>query len=191
MPEATPGSKHNCKQNWSYVTHFFHSPHLGQGRNIQPGQTVHASVAFCKEYFPKALLPRNSDSLMDWKSLVGSGTRYDVAWTKGRQHLLEMDIFDLSMAELVVNEIEVTINPDPVMWVHRLTVMTYSRMSVIECGYFMTDSNAVDSLADEGRETMQRVDGAARRLIMATPNLVFNAQVAVASAVALLCDDFG
>ena len=64
-------------------------------------------------------------------------------------------------------------------------------MSVIECGYPMTDSNALDSLADEGRETMQRVDGAARRLIMATPNLVFNAQVAVASAVALLCDDFG
>ena len=103
----------------------WHSLHRGQGRQIQPGQKVHASVAFCSKYYrPKAHIRGES-----WDMLVGSGTKFDTYWTRWWGDLLEMDIFDASTADTVIKKIQ-----DPsinkVVWVHRLTVMTWSRKFV-------------------------------------------------------------
>jgi hypothetical protein len=99
------------------------SLHRGRGRKIQPGQRVHASVAFCKKsYNPKA---RFSDKQKNnFSRLVGRGDKSDLKWTYGWEDRLEMDIFDASTAETTIQRLGET--QDPTVWVHRLTVMTWS-----------------------------------------------------------------
>lgn len=102
--------------------------HRGRGRKIQPGQKVHASVAFCdKKYCPKASLPIDKKQ-RQWKDLVHSGTKFGIEWTRGWEDLLEMDIFDASTAGTVIQQIEDAVNP--IVWVHRLTAMTWSGKSI-------------------------------------------------------------
>ena len=95
---------------------------------MQPGQMVHASVAFCKKYRPKALLPSNTE-LRNWDGLVDSGNKFATNWTQGWEDLLEMDIFDASTADMVIQRIQDS-SANPIVWVHRLTVMTWTRKFV-------------------------------------------------------------
>ena len=90
---------------------------------------MHASIAFCKNYRPKALLPLEKQQRY-WEGVVGIGEKAGMEWTRGWEDLLEMDIFDASTADKIVEQIEASVNPTtPVnltIWVHRLTVMTWS-----------------------------------------------------------------
>jgi hypothetical protein len=98
---------------------------------------LHASLAFCeKTYRPKAKFSNSNNDEKLWKDLVGSGDMNGMGWTQGLEALLEMDIFDISTAANVIQEIETL--PDPTMAVHRLTVMSWSSESVhrsYECLY--------------------------------------------------------
>jgi len=81
--------------------------HRGQGRKIQPGQKVHASVAYCdSSYNPKASLPAVENSSRTWKDLVGKAVKeegsgwiggIDLQWMMGWEDLVEIDMFMLTM----------------------------------------------------------------------------------------------
>jgi hypothetical protein len=67
------------------------------------GQLVHASVAFKNiEYKPRALL---LNSEVQWDSLVDKGRPDGVSWAENWQPLLELDLFDPSLAEEVGRKI--------------------------------------------------------------------------------------
>lgn len=106
------------------------SPHLGRGRQIQPGQKVHASVAFSRgKYTPKAVFPKGSHS-PGWKDLIKSDSpevtdRFELSDTSGWTEWLEMDIFDESAASTVVENLEKPSIPT-LMSVYRLTMLTRS-----------------------------------------------------------------
>ncbi|KAJ7117550.1 hypothetical protein C8R44DRAFT_790986 [Mycena epipterygia] len=68
-------------------------PHLGKGRVIQPGQKIHASVAFIKDYQPKATLPEET---IEWEDILEKGNKDGISWIQGLEHILELDLFDLS-----------------------------------------------------------------------------------------------
>ena len=104
------------------------SLHRGKGRKIQPGQKIHASVAFSTwEYRPKAILPKGRSPL-DWKDLIrldgDSPFKYPSAWMRW----LDMDMYDLTTAWTVITNLESS-SVDLLTSVHRLTVMTQSSMS--------------------------------------------------------------
>ncbi len=102
------------------------SLHWGEGRVIQPGQKIHASVAFCKPtYRPKASLG-DATSLKDWGELVHAGGRGRIDWAKKWRDDLEMDICDHEAANNVVNKLTVDHGDDYELWLHHLSVMTWS-----------------------------------------------------------------
>lgn len=69
---------------------------------------MHASAAFAKSgYLPAAKLPKTSDK--DWSKIIGNGVKADLGWIQDWGDLLEKDIFDVSSASKVLEEIE---NPD-------------------------------------------------------------------------------
>ncbi|KAH7920359.1 hypothetical protein BV22DRAFT_1021384 [Leucogyrophana mollusca] len=70
-------------------------PHLCKGRTIKKGQKIHASVAFIRNYRPRATL---SDGLpiKRWDELLERGKIDGVNWAKGLEDLLEIDMFDFS-----------------------------------------------------------------------------------------------
>jgi hypothetical protein len=99
--------------------------HRGQGRHIQPGQKIHASVAFSPlSYRPRAVLPANERS-KDWGDLIRLNGETQFDYPEDWKDWLEMDIFDLSTAEAVVNNLESS-SVDLLTSVHRLTVMAKS-----------------------------------------------------------------
>ena len=109
--------------SWSHS--FSVSLHRGHGRKIQPGQKIHASVAFCEEsYKPKARFSDKFKGKVVWRNLVGQGNKSDLKWTRGWEDRLEMDIFDASAAETTIQRLGDAL--DPTVWVHRLTIMTWS-----------------------------------------------------------------
>jgi hypothetical protein len=93
---------------------------------MQPGQKIHASVAFCKPtYHPKACLFA-TDSLRDWDALVNAGGRGRIDWATKWQDILEMDIFDHEAANNVVNKLTIDCNDDYELWLHHLAVMLWT-----------------------------------------------------------------
>ena len=117
---------------------FFCRLHLGKGRRIQPGQKVHASVAFSRgKYTPKAVFPKGSHSPR-WEDLIKSDSpevteRLEMNDTSGWTDWLEMDIFDESAASTVVDNLERSSIP-ALMSVYRLTMLTRSGESNIFSG---------------------------------------------------------
>ena len=98
------------------------SLHRGRGRKIQPGQRIHASVAFCKTlYEPKALFSDKGKEA--WCNLIGRGNKSNLKWTHGWEDRLEMDIFDNKSAEITIEQLGNRQDPSPTVWVHRLTIM--------------------------------------------------------------------
>jgi hypothetical protein len=65
---------------------------------IKPGQKIHASVAFIKNYTPKATF---EDEEKTWSYVLGKGEQKGIAWANGIEDMLELDLFDHS----IVNEI--------------------------------------------------------------------------------------
>ena len=128
---------------WESLLNICCSLHLGKGRQIQPGQKVHASVAFSKKYIPKAVFPKELDS-PKWDDLIRSDNvteRVELNDTSGWMGWLEMDIFDESAASTVVVNLEKSSIP-PLMSIYRLTMLTRSgefdisscsRRLLIEC----------------------------------------------------------
>lgn len=102
--------------------------HRGKSRQIQPGQKIHASVAFSpQDYHPKAVFPPEERSKKIWGDLIKlKGKTTEFVYPEEWKDCLEMDMFDLNTANAVVNELEKQ-SVDPLAWVHRLKVMTKSR----------------------------------------------------------------
>lgn len=99
--------------------------HLGRGRKIQPGQKIHASVAFCpKGYRPKAVLPPN-ERTKDWKDLIKFNGEKVFKCPNNWENIVEMDIFDASTVEMLIRYLE---NPsiDPVVSIYRLSMIALS-----------------------------------------------------------------
>jgi len=102
--------------------------HRGRGRKILPGQKIHASVPFCQEsYVPKA---RPLDGVK-WSSMVGRGRRQDMHWASHLGDVLEMDIFDHSVAQEVIEKLTSGPEEGAHLWLHRLAVMTWSSNSLL------------------------------------------------------------
>ncbi|KAJ7484542.1 hypothetical protein FB451DRAFT_1232827 [Mycena latifolia] len=76
-------------------------PHLSKGRVIKPGQKIHASVAFIKNYKPKAILPSKTTG---WKDILEKGSRLEHSWTTKLRDILEMDLFDLSNIKALIED---------------------------------------------------------------------------------------
>ncbi|KAJ7135949.1 hypothetical protein C8R44DRAFT_608626 [Mycena epipterygia] len=74
-------------------------PHLSQGRVIKPGQRIHASVAFIKNYRPKATLPEGTKK---WEDILCKGDKDGILWTRGLEDILERDLFDLSNTRVLI-----------------------------------------------------------------------------------------
>ncbi|KAJ7117544.1 hypothetical protein C8R44DRAFT_626670 [Mycena epipterygia] len=74
-------------------------PHLGKGRVIQPGQKIHASVAFIKDYEPKATLPEEAN---EWEDILEKGNTAEISWIRGLEDILELDLFDLSNMSVLI-----------------------------------------------------------------------------------------
>ncbi|KAJ6589856.1 hypothetical protein DFH09DRAFT_217728 [Mycena vulgaris] len=74
-------------------------PHRSEGRVIKPGQKIHASVAFIKNYQPKAILPPEAKG---WHRILGKGRTDELSWTEDLQDIVEMDLFDLSKTPALV-----------------------------------------------------------------------------------------
>jgi hypothetical protein len=64
---------------------------------------------------------------------VGCGNKSQLAWIRGREEILEMDIFDASTADTIIRRLESS--GDLTVWVHRLTVMVSSGELVISKKY--------------------------------------------------------
>ncbi|KAF8489057.1 hypothetical protein JB92DRAFT_3148147 [Gautieria morchelliformis] len=89
--------------------------HKGNGRKIKPGQKIHASVAFCPtSHCPKAKLCPES-SVKAWADIVGRG-----------HHVLELDIFDDTTVNEVVQRLKTGPDTEKGVWLHRLLVMSWS-----------------------------------------------------------------
>jgi hypothetical protein len=102
--------------------------HRGRGRKIQPGQKVHASVAFSPlEYRPKAVLPKRG-SPSNWEGLIQLNGDTQFKYPKDWEDWLDMDIFDPTTAQTVINNLE-SLSVNLLTSVHRLTVMTQSGTS--------------------------------------------------------------
>ena len=112
---------------WESLLNICCSLHLGKGRQIQPGQKVHASVSFSKKYTPKAVFPKGLDS-PKWDDLIRSDNvteRVELDDTSSWMGWLELDIFDESVASTVVVNLEKSSIP-PLMSIYRLTMLTRS-----------------------------------------------------------------
>ena len=102
--------------------------HLGRGRQIQPGQKVHASVAFSRDkYIPKAVFPKGSYSPR-WEDLINpdnleSTDPLELSKTPRWRDWLETDMFDVSAASTVVDNLEKSSIP-PLISVYHLTILT-------------------------------------------------------------------
>jgi hypothetical protein len=105
------------------------SPHMGRGREIKCGQTVHSSIAFCDDsYHPKASLTQQRCLC----ELVGKGSRSNGEWVRGWEDLIEMDIFDLSPMSNAIEALK-SGRGESSMWVYRLRAMTSTGRSLFFC----------------------------------------------------------
>ncbi|EGN94934.1 hypothetical protein SERLA73DRAFT_95550, partial [Serpula lacrymans var. lacrymans S7.3] len=102
-------------------------PHRGAGRLIQPGQKIHVSVAFCKDYGPRAQLnPHDSQRLSD---LIGMAAGHDadaIYRIEDWDDIVEMDVFDYSKAHEVIMDMKKLNDNTRDVWLHRLKVMLSS-----------------------------------------------------------------
>ncbi|PBK89645.1 hypothetical protein ARMGADRAFT_935529 [Armillaria gallica] len=79
-------------------------PHLGRGRSIVPSQLIHASLAFKQDYTPSAVFIGTTKAA--WKPLIGIGNVEDLSWADEWQDVLEMDLFDHSVAQVAIQELQ-------------------------------------------------------------------------------------
>ncbi|KAJ7107109.1 hypothetical protein C8R44DRAFT_744972 [Mycena epipterygia] len=79
------------------------TPHRGAGRIIVPGQHIHISVAFKKDYIPRATFLEDTD--IAWESFVGKNIETSTfEWAHQLGEMVEMDLFNGSlMIEAVEN----------------------------------------------------------------------------------------
>jgi hypothetical protein len=79
---------------------------VGQGRVIQPGQLIHASVAFKRgdRYTPKAEFPAGMKG-KSWEAIIGQGHKDDIGWADDLKDFLEMDLFDHSQAQSLIDDL--------------------------------------------------------------------------------------
>jgi hypothetical protein len=123
------------------------SLHRGKGRKIQPGQKIHASVAFSpSKYRPKAVLPKDG-SPSNWEGLIQLNGDRQFNYPEEWEGWLEMDIFDPTTAQTVINNLEIS-SVDLLTSVHRLTVMT--RSGAFFTWSAMSQLSAIDVLNSAG-----------------------------------------
>jgi hypothetical protein len=141
------------------------SLHRGKGRKIKPGQKIHASVAFSpSEYRPKAVLPKDGPP-SNWESLITLNGDTQFNYPKDWEPWLEMDIFDLTTAQTVIDNLESSSSVPLRTSVHRLTVMTQSgafftwsamsQLSAIEVHYSAGGCDALRGVTDAANKVFR------------------------------------
>ncbi|KAJ7146836.1 hypothetical protein C8R44DRAFT_600241, partial [Mycena epipterygia] len=81
------------------------TPHRGAGRVIVPGQRIHISVVFKKEYVPRATFLQ--DSGIKWESFVGKDVETGTFdWAHQFGDKVEMDLFDGSLMVEAVEKLQ-------------------------------------------------------------------------------------
>lgn len=78
-------------------------PHCGAPRYIQPGQKIHLSVAFQRDYSPRARLPPGHS----WDNIIGHAFG-DMEWMTQSKDILELDHYDFSAAKDMVKRLKST-----------------------------------------------------------------------------------
>jgi hypothetical protein len=101
---------------------------------IKPGQKIHASVAFIQNYQPRA---RFSDDVEggDWLRVLTAGRQDRFEWTKITD-FLELDLFDYSRAELLINNLRRSKDVDQSMrtlgfWAETRMILLISQVALI------------------------------------------------------------
>ncbi|KAF8878555.1 hypothetical protein BD779DRAFT_1676817 [Infundibulicybe gibba] len=78
--------------------------HLAKPRIIQPGQKIHASVAFVGDgYYPKAKFSKGIPN--GWDDIIGKGFIMAFEWTDALGDLLELDLFDHSSIPDIMDQL--------------------------------------------------------------------------------------
>jgi hypothetical protein len=90
----------------SFYDKFHRIYHRGKGRKIVSGQKIHASVAFKENHYNPRAQAISSMPKIKWESLVGTGKINDICWTQKWEGQLEMDIFDRSLVQNIVEELK-------------------------------------------------------------------------------------
>jgi hypothetical protein len=90
----------------SFYDKFHRILHVGKGRKIVPGQKIHASVAFKERLYNPRAQAISSMPKIEWQSLVGTGKINDISWAQKWEEQLEMDIFDRSLVQEIVEELK-------------------------------------------------------------------------------------
>lgn len=72
-----------------------------------PGQKIHASVSFIRNYKPQATFAKGMTE-KGWDAIAGKGRRDGVDWANEIKEIMEMDLFDHSPAnvKLIIEEIK-------------------------------------------------------------------------------------
>lgn len=102
--------------------------HRSAGRIIKPGQRVHASLCFIQgSYIPNAKFhPDIACTGIKWEDIVGVGMLDNMKWVKGIEHILEMDLFDISgVPDMIQRYMD---ESDPMEWGERLEFLASIRM---------------------------------------------------------------
>jgi hypothetical protein len=78
---------------------------MGKGRVIKPGQKIHASVAFIRNYEPRAVF---SDGVEkgDWLRILTKGRKDTVDWSNEIKDFLELDLFDHSRLKILLDNLQ-------------------------------------------------------------------------------------
>lgn len=106
--------------------HYPRQPHRGAGRAIQPGQKIHASVAFRdRGYTPKAIFTGHRSRPPQWQNLIGDGPSGKYLKNRAWKKYLEMDLFDLRDTPKLISDLEsVNIEDDDALRIlHQLNFM--------------------------------------------------------------------
>ncbi|KAJ7104622.1 hypothetical protein C8R44DRAFT_858766 [Mycena epipterygia] len=81
------------------------TPHRGAGRIIVPGQHIHISVAFKKDYIPRATFLEDTD--IAWESFVGKNIETSTfEWAHQLGEKVEMDLFNGSLMIEAVTKLQ-------------------------------------------------------------------------------------
>ena len=72
---------------------------------IQPGQKIHASVAFIQDYEPLAKFSERIEK-GDWLRILCKGRQDSFEWSDKIKELLELDLFDHTRVKPLIEEIK-------------------------------------------------------------------------------------
>lgn len=116
-----------CTHNLIYcLIRYRRLPHRFQGRVIKPGQKIHTSVCFIRDYQPKALLNCKIENV-SWGQILSKGRTDDLSWVKDAPEILELDLFDILEVDRLISGSVENIEESPDLFIGRLKFLSLTR----------------------------------------------------------------